>query len=128
MSVLEFEAARLHVRLGCTADERRIPQAVDLGIRIRFAQPPSACETDALKDTVCYAELIELASDIAARREFQTIERLARELYVRIRPMLPADAELWLKVTKVHPPVAGLTGGVSFSLGDPETDSFRASP
>ncbi len=118
VSVLEFEAARLHVRLGCSEEERRIAQDVDLGLAIRFAGAPAACETDALKDTVCYAELIELARDCAARREFRTIERLARELFVRLRPGLPSDAELWLRVTKIHPPVIGLAGGVAFSLGD----------
>ncbi len=117
MSVLEFDAARLHVRLGCTADERRVSQDVDLGLSIRFADTPAACETDSLKDTVCYSELIELARDVSSRREFHTIERLAQELYLRLRRLLPADAEMRLRVVKLHPPVTGLIGGVSFTLG-----------
>ena len=46
------------------------------------------------------------------------MERLAHELFVHLRALLPPGAELWLRATKLHPPVDGLTGGVAFSLGD----------
>ena len=36
----------------------------------------------------------------------------------RLRPLVPADARLWLRVIKLAPPVEGLAGGVSFSLGE----------
>jgi len=31
---------------------------------------------------------------------------------------VPPGAELWLRATKLRPPVADLAGGVAFSLGD----------
>ena len=81
MSVLEFRGARLDVRLGCSAEERAVPQAVDLDLAVRFAELPSACETDKLEGTVCYADLIHAARDACAGREFRLVERLAHELY-----------------------------------------------
>jgi dihydroneopterin aldolase len=118
MSVLEFRGARLDVRLGCSADERAVPQAVDLDLAVRFPELPSACETDKLEGTVCYAELIDAARDACAGREFHLVERLAHELFAALHPRIPPGTELWLRVTKVRPPVADLAGGVAFSLGD----------
>jgi len=118
MSVLEFRGARLEVRLGCTAAERAMPQAVDLDLAVHFAELPLACESDKLADTVCYADLIDAARAACAGREFHLVERLGHELLTRLRPLTPAGSELWLRVTKLHPPVEGLSGGVAFSLGD----------
>ena len=118
MSLLEFRGARLSVHLGCGADERARPQPVDLDVSVRFAEPPAACESDKLEDTICYADLIEAARARVARREFKLVERLAHELFLALRPLVPADAELALRVTKLQPPVDALAGGVSFALGD----------
>ncbi len=118
MAVLEFRGARLDVRLGCTAEERALPQPVDLDLAVRFRALPAACASDRLEDTVCYAELIEAARKACVGREFALVERLAQELFTRLRPLVPQDAELWLRATKLRPPVEGLAGGVAFSLGD----------
>jgi dihydroneopterin aldolase len=116
--LLEFKGARLAVRLGCGAEERAAPQDVDLDVAVRFAELPPACESDKLEDTVCYADLIAAARARVAGREFHLVERLAHELFAALRPLVPPRAELWLRVTKVRPPVADLAGGVAFSLGD----------
>ena len=86
---LEVPAIRLEVRLGCEAAERALPQAVDIELRIRFADLPAACWTDELADTVCYAELAALLREHCAQREFRLIERLALELSGVVRA-LPA--------------------------------------
>ncbi|HTO69293.1 MAG TPA: dihydroneopterin aldolase [Myxococcota bacterium] len=118
MALLEFRGARLAVRLGCGAEERAVPQQVDLDVAVRFAELPAACESDKLGDTVCYAELIDAAREYVRRREFQLVEKLGRDLLAVLRPLVPPGAELWLRVTKLRPPVADLAGGVSFALGD----------
>ena len=118
MTILEFRAARLEVRLGCSAEERAEPQAVDLDLAVRFPAPPAACASDRLEDTLCYAELIDAAREACAGREFHLVERLAHVLFSRLRGLVPKDADLWLRATKLRPPVEGLGGGVAFSLGD----------
>ena len=117
-AMLEFRRARLAVRLGCGEEERGAPQAVDLDLAIAFAAPPRACASDRLEDTVCYADLIELARKVVEGREFRLVEHLAHELFARLRPLVPADARLWLRATKLAPPVVGLAGGVAVVLGE----------
>lgn len=115
---LNFERLRLLVRLGWGEEERRFPQPIDLSFTIRFANPPSACETDELVDTTCYFKISEAVKVYCAERSFNLIEALGRQLHSVIRQQLPSDAQLLVKVTKVFPPIAGLTGGVTFSYGD----------
>jgi dihydroneopterin aldolase len=117
---LEVPAIRIEVRLGCEPAERAVPQAVDLGLMIDFATAPDACRSDQLGDTVCYAQLAELARGYCAMREFRLVERLAAELRDLVRSRLPQDAGLALTVTKLAPPVPGLTGGVRFTIDDRE--------
>lgn len=108
----------MRVRIGWSPEERARPQDVDLDVAIRFPALPTACETDALDDTVSYAALIGAARELCERGEYKLLERLAAELFARLRSELPSGAELWLRVTKLRPPVDSLRGGASFSLGD----------
>ncbi len=108
----------MQVHLGCSAEERADPQAVELDVAVRFAELPRGCESDELVDTVDYCGLIEAARSLCAEREFKLIEHLAAELRARLCAQLPGASELWLRITKLHPPVVDLEGGVSFSLGD----------
>lgn len=115
---LDVEAIRLKVRLGCLPAERALAQDVEVRITIRFAELPPACWTDALHDTVCYAELAALAREHVRGREFRLIERLALELYGLVRERLPRGARLELGVTKLAPPVPELERGVRFTIAD----------
>ena len=115
---LEVPAIRLDVHLGCTAEERAVPQPVEIELRIRFADLPAACWTDELADTVCYAELAALAREHCAGREFRLIERLALELAGLIRARLPEGARLSLTVVKLAPPVREIVRGVRFTIED----------
>jgi dihydroneopterin aldolase len=117
MYTLAFERARLQVRLGCGADERAVPQAVDLGVSIDLpGDPPPSCVTDRLEDTVCYATLIDESRALCASREFHLVEHLAYSLGQRLVRHVPAGASLTISVTKCAPPVEGLAGGVSFRM------------
>jgi FolB domain-containing protein len=117
-TVLAFDDLRFRVRLGCSEGERASPQEVALGLSVRFAEPPAACRSDRLADTVCYASLAEAALKRCAGREYQTLERLAHDLYEGLAPLLPPEAALGLSVTKLHPPIRGLRGGVRFTIGE----------
>jgi len=113
---LGFECAYLEVRLGWGAEERARPQRVALAVSIEFAEPPLACGSDDLTDTVCYADLIDRARQLAASRDFRLIEHLAALLATELRRPLPAGARMRIRVTKLNPPVEDLDGGVHFTL------------
>lgn len=119
-TTLRIHRLELDVRLGCGADERAVPQKVELEATLRFAATPRACRTDELADTVCYAELAEIARERANAREYRLVEHLGHELYAAFRDRLPDDTRLELVVRKVAPPVPGLLGGVSFAIEEEE--------
>jgi dihydroneopterin aldolase len=112
---LALNDLRLEARLGCGADERAKPQGVRFDLSVRFDRLPEGSKTDRLDGTICYAELSEKLRALCKEREFHLIENLGYEAYRRIDPGPPL--KLWLRVTKLKPPVAGLEGGSSFELG-----------
>ena len=118
---LKIHRLELDVRLGCRAEERARPQKLELDATLRFAAPPTACRSDRLDDTVCYAELAEVAQALAASREYHLVEHLGHELYTAIRRRLSDDTQVELSVRKVAPPIAGLRGGVSFAIEEEPT-------
>ena len=118
--VLAIGDLRLEARLGCGADERAVPQGVRFDLRLRFERLPEGSQTDRLEGTVCYADLSDSLRKLCGEREFHLIESLALEAYRRLsETAVKAGARLWLRVTKLRPPVAGLEGGASFELGAP---------
>lgn len=114
---LALGAYRTEVRLGYLSGERRKPQPVVFELKIRFRQAPRACRTDRLQDTVCYGKICERISQICAKRPYKLIEHLGAQVYEAVERMLPKGAALTLKLIKENPPVPGLTGGASFTLG-----------
>jgi 7,8-dihydroneopterin aldolase/epimerase/oxygenase len=113
---LRVHRLELDVRLGCGAEERARPQKVELDVTLRFSAAPGACRSDRLDETVCYAELANAARDLVARREFRLVEHLAYEVLDAFRRHVWSDVRIDLTVRKVSPPVAGLLGGVSFTI------------
>lgn len=109
---------RLSVKLGCGDDERRAPQPVDVDIGILFQTPPRGCETDELKETVCYDDLSRRLKNAVSERSFKLVEHLGHVLYHDIKSLVPTDALLALRVVKLHPPVEELRGGVAFVYAD----------
>jgi hypothetical protein len=117
-SKLSLNELRLLVRLGCSAEERQVPQYVSFNIEIRFATLPPGCESDSLQETVCYSKISQQIKTICERQEYQLIEKLGWNVYQELRETLPKDVLLWIRANKEHPPVAHLEGGAAFSIGD----------
>ena len=113
---IEVGRVQLRCRLGWEAWERATPQEIEIALRLGLDALPRACHTDELADTVCYADLIERMRKLCAEREFRLVERLAWVLAEELRPALPSGCRLDLRVTKLHPPVPDLTGGVAVRL------------
>jgi dihydroneopterin aldolase len=90
---------------------------VELVLRRPFL--PAACTSDELADTVDYERLAATIRKIAQRGEYRLLERLGWDLFRAVREFVPPSARLRLTVTKERPPIAGLEGGASFTLGDP---------
>lgn len=106
------------MRLGCQAEERAHPQSVRVSIEIRFPRAPRGSVTDRLSDTLCYARLSELVTQVAQEREYQLVERLGTDILAATRRFVEERAEVVVEIHKVHPPVPGLLGGVVYRAGD----------
>ena len=107
----------LQVHLGCTAEERKVAQEVQVTIAITFSHPPLGEVTDLLQDTLCYAEICENIKQCAAKGEYNLVEKLAADFYAVLKERWP-DYLFWLQVRKMRPPIEDLLQGVDYFCGD----------
>jgi len=111
---LAINQLELHVHLGWHNDERSNLQKVLLDIGISFEQPPKACDTDQLEDSICYAKLIDKLHDYLKNKQYALIEHLSKDLHQWTAAYLPQASYVTIHLTK-FPAIKGLTGGVSFT-------------
>jgi len=119
-STLELSGYKIPVKIGWTEDERQHPQLIQFDLRLQFQKLPDACQTDDLKDTLCYFTLSQKINDICSRTEYRLIEKLGFEIYQTLTSLLPPSVQLKLTITKLNPPLAEVISGAtaSFSLGE----------
>jgi FolB domain-containing protein len=115
---LRLAGLHVAVRLGHDPAERERPQAVALSATIDFGAAPLGCSTDRLADTVCGAVLCEALRSVCQGGEFALVEHLAARLHAAARALVPEGARVAIELVKLAPPIAGLTGGMSFTITD----------
>lgn len=116
-SHLSIRNLELSINLGWRHKERQHEQSVLLDVDIYFAKPPKATQTDQLKDTLCYATLIEAIHENLGEKKYKLIEHLSYDIYHIIKKCLPIPAKIMIHLTK-YPQIKGLPGGVCFHYGD----------
>ena len=100
---IEITGLSLYTHHGVSEAEREVGQRLVLDLRLDVGET-DATATDALEDTIDYAEVCQLVALIAQQRSHKTLERLCSTIADR----LLADYELegvWVKVTKPEPPI-----------------------
>lgn len=123
MKSITFHSMRINdlslsVKLGCSPEERAIPQEIRVSAELRFFEEPKGVWSDDLRETVCYAQICEVLREHVERKEFQLVEKLAGDFYHLVKCLVEHRAEISLIVHKVKPPVPGLLGGFEFRVGD----------
>jgi 7,8-dihydroneopterin aldolase/epimerase/oxygenase len=101
---IEISGLSLYTNHGVTEAEREVGQRLVLDLRLDIGET-DATVTDAIEDTVDYAEVCQLVALIAQQRSHKTLERLCSTIADR----LLADYELegvWVKAAKPEPPIA----------------------
>lgn len=129
MYQLKIQQLRLWLSLGWGEAEKANRQPVDIDLSIAFRQAPRACETDALQDTVSYDDCVAAVTEACLSRAFNLLEHLAQVISGVVERHYASRGyavEVSVLVNKIHPPVPGILGGVSFTYG-PRLASFRAS-
>lgn len=91
---------------GVTEAERQVGQrySVDVEVTLDLAR---AAESDALADTVSYAEIYQLVARTARERQFTLIESLAGRLAQRVIQRFPVQT-VTVRVAKLLPPIDGI--------------------
>ena len=115
---LTIRGVLLPIRIGCSAEERRDPQPIEIDVTVRFETPPQGMITDRLEDTVSFDALVQTIKEVVLDREFSLIEHLANEIFTSLRSVVGPDHELRITVRKVSPPIPEITKGAEFTVGD----------
>src|SRR5205807_6571977 len=101
---IEITGLSLYTHRGVSEAEREVGQRLVLDLRLDVGTT-DATVTDAIEDTVDYAEVCQLVALVAQQRSHKTLERLCGTIASR----LLADYDLesvWVKATKPEPPIA----------------------
>ena len=102
---IELRGLRVLGTHGVLAEERDRPQPLELDLDV-WVDMARAAASDALDDTVNYAELATAAADVVATQSFGLLEALAERIATVV---LDADARISavsVSVRKLRPPVA----------------------
>lgn len=118
---LKIPAIAGKVHLGCTAQERKVAQKVQLEIHIQFSKPPKAITSDSIKDTPCYAEMTALVQRTFAQKHYATIEHLCYSCHLDLKKYLKQyktcrKSTLSTTLKKISPPVKEILEGSLFSI------------
>jgi len=100
---IEITGLSLYTHHGVSEAEREVGQRLVLDLRLDVGET-DATATDALEDTIDYAEVCQLVALLAQQRSHKTLERLCSVVADR----LLGDYELegvWVKATKPEPPI-----------------------
>lgn len=114
---ITLQQLELNVHLGFSEEERAILQPVWMTLELTFNQPPKACITDDLKETICYDTLISKIKKNLAGREFRLLEYLAHEIIQMIKQESGNEIHILVSITK-KPAIPDLLGGATFTYGD----------
>ncbi|WP_119327961.1 dihydroneopterin aldolase [Cysteiniphilum halobium] len=104
MYKLKLTEVILDVYLGVYDFEQVQLQQVKLDLIISYHKAPTACMSDDLNETICYATINELLLKTARQKRYQLIEHLAQSLLNALKNMLKAhEVDIYLELHKKPP-------------------------
>ena len=115
-SFLTINKLIVKMAIGVEAQERAIPQDIEINIKINFDILAQACYSSDLSDTICYAKLAEDITQFCQNKEFYLIEELGFKLYKHLKTLI-SNEKIELQISK-NPPVEQIKGNCSFTIMD----------
>ena len=99
-----IEGLEVYGHHGVGTEEKVLGQRLLYDVRLTM-DDCKAAQTDDVADTIDYTEVLDLITEVATVQSYSLLERLA---YVTAEAILRRFAidEVWVQVTKPHPPVA----------------------
>ena len=118
-TILELNGLRCSVVLGCAPGEQDQQQDVLVSVAIHQSEVLKGCSTDSLSDTIDYGDIVRMVRTIASSKSFSLIEHLGHEIWRNLNNKFVAPGVyVSVKVVKIKPPIEGLEGGATFSIGN----------
>lgn len=99
-----IEGLEVYGHHGVTDEEKVLGQRLLYDVRLTVDDCPAA-HSDDLEGTIDYTEVVDLIIEVATTKSYSLLERLAQATAEGILGRFPVD-EVWVQVTKPHPPVA----------------------
>lgn len=103
-----------HACHGVTSQEHKVGHEFTVNIRIDYPLE-AACRTDALEDTLNYAELFDIVREEMAH-ECKLIEHLAGRIAGRIFGSYPLVTTVDIDICKHNPPIGGNLKGAGVHI------------
>jgi 7,8-dihydroneopterin aldolase/epimerase/oxygenase len=100
---IEITGLSLYTHHGVSEAEREVGQRLVLDLRLDVGET-DATATDALEDTIDYAEVCQLVALVAQQRSHKTLERLCSVIADRLLGDYALEG-VWVKATKPEPPI-----------------------
>ncbi len=110
-----IEGLEVYGHHGVPAEERVLGQRLLFDVRLTMHECRGA-HTDEVGDTVDYTEVIDMITEVATVETYSLLERLAQVTAESILQKFSALDEVWVQVTKPHPPVACAMTGVGAAV------------
>jgi dihydroneopterin aldolase len=110
-----IEGLEVYGHHGVPAEEKVMGQRLLFDARLTMEECRGA-QTDGVADTVDYTEVIDVITDVATVESYSLLERLAQVCAETILKKFPLLDEVWVQVTKPHPPVACPLASVSAAV------------
>jgi dihydroneopterin aldolase len=109
-----IEGLEVYGHHGVGPEEKILGQRLLYDVRLTI-EDCRAAQTDVVDDTVDYTEVLDLITEVATVKSYSLLERLAQATAEGILRKFPVD-EVWVQVTKPHPPVACALASVAAAV------------
>lgn len=109
-----IEGLEVYGHHGVGHEEKVLGQRLLYDVRLTI-EDCEAAYTDRVEDTIDYTEVLDLIIDVATEKSYSLLERLAHATAEAIVRRFPVN-EVWVQVTKPHPPVACALGSVGAAV------------
>lgn len=115
---MKIQNYEVWVSLGCTKEEQKFTQPVNVSVFIDFIDNLNGCYSDLLTEAVDYVSVTQAIKQIALNKSYHLIEHLCHEIILQlIQDLKKQNIKCRLKVDmqKLRVPVENLKDGVIFS-------------
>jgi 7,8-dihydroneopterin aldolase/epimerase/oxygenase len=110
-----IEGLEVYGHHGVPAEEKVMGQRLLFDVRMTMEECRGA-QTDEVMDTVDYTEVMDVITEVATVESYSLLERLAQVCAETVLKKFPLLDEVWVQVTKPHPPVACALASVAAAV------------